>query len=59
MVEDLSAEQEGAKAPCMEESYDAGLKVDTGYKKCGEVQLNVSVEELVDERTEINDITSS
>ena len=46
VVEDLSAEKEGAKAPCMEESDDAGLMVDTMLLEVEKVQLFVSVQKL-------------
>ena len=54
VVKDLSAAQEAAMVPCMEE-YLLDSSRHNGYKKCGEVQLNVSVEKLVDERIEFND----
>ena len=46
VVEDLSAEKEGAKAPCMEELYDAGLMGDTMLLEVEKVQLFVSVQKL-------------
>ena len=49
VVEDLSAEKEGAKALWMEESDDAGLMVDTMLLEVEKVQLNVGVEDVGDE----------
>ena len=52
--EDLSAQQEGAMVPCMEE-FMLDSSRQNGYMNVEKVQLNVSVEELQDKEAESND----